>query len=722
MYSRKIIEQRLELLEPKLGFRPEYHSIEKVIRANDHLASLVDKETGSNKRKFKSDEIRWIKNERAICQIDFRYWVTRYAQIKDVENKLIRFRPNIAQEIFLDIIGEFEEEGRAIALQILKARQLGVTTLTELIVAHRVQFVPQVNAVVASSDPDKSRLMAKMMELCWSQQPSWLMPFCTKHVDGESIEFGGQNSAITIQHGAQFTGIARGSTPTVAHLSEVTDFDNPKKLIDASLIKAMHESPWMFLVLESTANGRRDYWHETWEASKEGWKDRTSKLFPLFLPWFVGRDIYPTETWSHARPIPKEWKPDHLTESHARRAQEYVVANDLLRKHLGKDWTMPRRQMYFWEIERQQALRKDALRDFYSEMPADDTEAFQSKNTSVFPMEIITEYREKTVNPLAVFSVVNADIPERLRPAYRDIDQNRKPIKINAPMGNGKRFTADLIPLKFKGYPSFDYKNKLLVYEWPQENREYGLGVDTGDGVEKDDTVIEVLRKGDLENNDKQAAEWASNVIGAYDLSPIAYAIASMYSTHIQGEYRQAKVVIECNRNGEATQLEMRKMGWRNFHIWTRYDSKKINPKNSNKIGWFTNHWSRTMVFDLVIKLLRDELADIGSPAFVDQMQDLEASADKQRLAAAYGGHDDRIIAFGIIAFSMHVLELNGTQRNMMRERLAERSSEIIYPEYEAPLQDREINEDDSIYSSGLILTDADDSPEPLSFLDYQRR
>src|SRR4051812_7070354 len=108
------------MLEPKLGFKPEYHSIEKVIRANDHLSSLVDKETGSNKRKFKSDEIRWIKNERAICQIDFKYWVTRYAQIKDVENKLIRFRPNIAQEIFLDTIGEFEEEGRAIALQILK--------------------------------------------------------------------------------------------------------------------------------------------------------------------------------------------------------------------------------------------------------------------------------------------------------------------------------------------------------------------------------------------------------------------------------------------------------------------------------------------------------------------------------------------------------------------------------------------------------------------------
>ncbi len=719
MYSAKLIQERLEKLIPTLGFEPEYHSVEKVIRANKHFESLVDPETGQSKRKYKSDEIKWIENERAICQVDARYHAERYVFIKDTENRLIRFRPNIAQEIILEIFAELSDEGRAIAVMLLKARQLGMTTLMEILVAHRAQFYPQVNAVVASSDPDKSRLMAEMMELSWRYQPSWLMPICTKHVSGELIEFGKQNSAVSIQHGAQFTGIARGTTPTCAHLSEVADLENPKKLIDASLLRAMHESPWMFAALESTANGRRNYWHETWEASKEGWKDRTAKLCPIFLPWFVGKDIYPTDTWIHARPIPRNWQPKDLTVSHARRAAEYVHANDHLRKHLGEDWKMPKKQMYFWEIERAQAERKNALQDFYAEMPADDTEAFQSKNLSVFPIEIITEFRERTRPPLAVFAIVNPDIPERLRPAARDIDRNRKTISINAPMGNNKRFTAELIPLKFKGYSGFDYNNKLLVYEWPKENRVYGLGIDTADGVQKDNTVIQVLRKGDLEHNDNQAAEWASNVVNAYDLAPISYAIALLYSVPIDGEYQQCKVVVECNRNGEACQLEMRKMGWKRFHQWIRYDNKSLSSKRSNKIGWFTNSWSRRMVFDLVIKLLRDELADVGSPMFVDEMQDLEVEEGGAKLAAAYGGHDDRIMAFGIVAFSMHVLELQGTQRNMMRQRLAERTKEEIYPEYSAPAQDRESGKEETGFATSVL--DSEDQGAEFSYTDHGR-
>jgi hypothetical protein len=722
VYARKVIDARLKALAEKLKFEPEYHSIDKVIRANAHFASLMDTETGAPKRKFKSDEILWIKNERAICQVDFRYWATRYGYIKDKENRLVRYVPNVAQEIIMDIAAELEEEGRAIAMMYLKARQLGVTTWTELAVAHRVQFIPQVNAVAGSSDPDKSRLMAQMMELCWKYQPSWLMPTCTKHVDGELIEFGAQNSAVSIQHGTQFTGIARGTTPTVAHLSEVADFDNPKKLIDASLIKAMHESPWMFLVLESTANGRRNYWHETWEASKEGWKDRTSKLCPVFLPWFVGKDIYPTTTWMHARPIPESWQPKDMTVAHARRAAEYVASSDYLRKHLGSNWKMPRHQMWFWEIERAQAERKNALQDFYAEMPADDTEAFQSKNTSVFSIETISEYRENTKTPLAVYAVVNPDIPERLRPAARDIDRTKKIISMSAPMPNGDRFTAELVPLKFKGYSTFDYNNKLLIYEWPQKEREYGLGIDTADGIHKDNTVIEVVRKGDLENNDGQVAEWASGLVGAYDLAPIAYAIGLLFTVQVGEEYQQPKVVIECNRNGEACQLEMRKMGWRKFHIWQRYDNKKLNAKRSNKIGWFTTSWSRTMCLDLIVKLLRDDLADIGSPMFVDEMQDLEATEENQRLEAAYGGKDDRIMAIAIVLFSLHVLELNGTQRNLMRERLAERSKEEVFPVYSPPAQDRELDDGDPMQSSALIQVEEDYEAPELSYTDHQRR
>jgi hypothetical protein len=706
MYSKKVIARRQGELEKTLPFKLTPHTIEMVASVNGHLDSLLDPETGNTTRKLKTDEVQWIQNERAMCQSDFRYWATRYAFLKDWQSRLVRFAPSIAQGIYLDVCSELEEEGRAIALQILKARQLGMSTITELCVAHRVQFYPQINAVIASSDPDKSAIMAKMMELCWEHQPWWLMPIKTKHKYGELIEFGKMNSAVSIQHGTQFSGIARGTTPTAAHLSEVCDFDKPEALIDSSLLRAMHESPWMFLVLESTASGRHNWWHNTWELSKAGWKDKTSRLRPMFLPWFVGRDIYPTSTWLHSRPVPKKWVPSPVTEKHAQRARSYVKSNDLLRKHLGDEWKMPIEQMWYWQVQREEAEKKNILPQFYSEMPADDTEAFQSTAISVFPLEVITNYRGSINEPLAVYSVVSPDVPERLRPARRDIDPDQRPIHISAPMKQGGRFNADLVPLKFNGYSGGDFSNKLFVWHYPKDNEEYALGIDTADGVGKDRTAIEVIRKGDIENNDLQAAEWASPFVNSYDLAPFAYAIGTLFSTKIDGERRQAKQVIEINRNGEATQLELRKMGWTHFHVWQRYDNKRMKTNNSNKLGWFTNIWSRTMMMDFLVKMLRDEMVDVNSPWFVDEMSDLEASEDRQALRATYGGHDDRIMAAGMALFSMHALELKGTQRNLLKGRAEQRNEGTAYPTYSPGFQGRDVDEFDSVYPYTLYQHD----------------
>lgn len=695
MYSKRIIAERIARLERDLGLKLEYHSISQVTRNNGHFNSLIDPETGATKRKLKPDEVAWIRNERALCQVDFLYYATRYAIVKDWQNRLVRFHPNVAQSILYDIMADLEEQGRAIAIMILKARQLGMSTGTEIAVGHRPQFYPQVNATVASSDPDKSALMAKMMELCWDHMPWFLMPVRTRYKVGELIEYGRQNSGVAIQHGNQFSGISRGTTPTVAHLSEVCDYDDPAGLIDASLLRAMHESPWMFLVLESTASGRHNWWHNTWELSKQGWKEGTARLYPLFLPWFVGRDIYPTETWLRARPIPRKWVPSELTLAHAARAQAYVRKNDLLRKHLGENWEMPIEQKWFWEVERQQYSQKKMLAQFYSEMPADDIEAFQSTNYSVFDVEVISDYRERVKpDPLAVYAVMTPDIPERLKPARRTIDTNQKPLQINATLKTGHRFHADLLPLKFKGYPGFDWTNKLILWEMPQAGEEYGIGVDLSDGVGKDNSVIEVLRKGTLYQNDAQVAEWASPFVNAYDLPPIAFAIGSLFTTranpvetHGHDTRRQPKMVVEVNRNGESTQLELRKMGWTNFHVWIRYDAKKIRATHSQKIGWTTNAWSRPMMMDLLVKAFRDQYIDVNSPYLVDEMSDLEATEDRQSLRAAYGGHDDRIMATGIVLFSMHALELKGTQRNLMRERGENRNQHKVYPTYVPPFQ-----------------------------------
>jgi len=193
------------------------------------------------------NEKDFIRNEIALCRIDFVYWLCRYVFIRHWSGgHLVLFTPNIAQRIVLSIWGELEEKGFAIACLCLKARQLGISTVSEMAVAHRVQFRPNINSIVGSSDPDKSKLMSQMMETCWDNQPWWMIPDMTARRAGQLIEYGKQNSAVSIQHGTQFSGIARGTTTNCVHLSELADFSNPEELVVdgscARVTRTLHDS------------------------------------------------------------------------------------------------------------------------------------------------------------------------------------------------------------------------------------------------------------------------------------------------------------------------------------------------------------------------------------------------------------------------------------------------------------------------------------------------
>jgi hypothetical protein len=683
MYSRVVTTQKVIKAGKRAGFTLEYHDLPHIKQQTKRLNDLLG-DDGRLIRPLSSEEQQWILNESLLCRFDFRYWSSRYAWITHfAENKIVRFTPNIAQNICLDIWAMLEEKGHEISIQQLKARQLGVSTITELAVAHRVQFYRHVNAVVGSSDPQKSFKMSQMMERCWENQPWWLMPRQTKYESGKLIEFGDLKSGVSIQHGSQFSGISRGDTPTVAHLSELCAFINPEELVDASLLRAMHESPWMFLILESTAQGRKNWWHRTWEYSKQYWASGMARLYPMFLPWFVGSDIYPTTTWLHSHPIPSQWSPSQLTAHHAERAKAYVKTDPTLKRYLGESWEMPVQQQWWWEVNRQEYAAKKELSQFYAETPADDMEAFQSTNVSAFDTDTLTSYRENTKPPIGVFGFIGRgdQIPYRMQPDKRDIDPNMPPINIRARWNPSiEPFECQMAPLKFHGYPKTDPNGKLFLWEFPEENELYGLGVDTGDGVGLDRSVIEVLRKGTLERADAQVAEFANPYINAFDLWPICMAVGTLFSPRFDGNHRQAKMVIDCLKNGEATQWELRKHGWNNFHLWVRLDNKRIKQSQAHKLGWFANSWARAMMMDYAIKALRDDCVDINSPYFVDEMSDLERDEMRQSLKAVFGGHDDRFISLGMVFISLHIMEIRGTANSSSSQRMALRSANAADP------------------------------------------
>jgi hypothetical protein len=154
LYSPRIVAQKIDRWVAAGKARPEYHSQAECARAVAPLDSLVEVDhernrTVSRRDPDKSpeatltqDELAWIENERLLSRIDFRYLVSRYAWIKNEEDRPVRMTPWRSQEIFLDIIGEMEEAFIAILLIILKARQLGLSRIISLIILHRVVFFP----------------------------------------------------------------------------------------------------------------------------------------------------------------------------------------------------------------------------------------------------------------------------------------------------------------------------------------------------------------------------------------------------------------------------------------------------------------------------------------------------------------------------------------------------------------------------------------------------
>ena len=588
------------------SFDPRPYSPADVEGMTALLASAWDPESRQQTRELTFEEITFIEHERLYCTHDFRYWASNYVYIVSFEKILAKFQPNMAQRIVLDIWAEMDRKRWAILMIQLKARQLGVSTLTELAVAHRVQFWPDVDAVVASSTPTKTDKLSKMIRTVWEHTPWWLMPRVTKVSNLMPAEFGGHNSALDCtQSGNQFSGVSRGSTPNVAHFSELCEWTNPIEDIDSSFLNAVHETPFVFAILESTALGRDNWWHAKWRLSKEGWPRGRARLCPIFLPWYVGRDIYPDNGWLAKHPVPYEWQPDERLVAYSKRAEAYVQSHPRLKAFMGEHWVLPIEQQWWYEVTRDEYKKGNELNRFLQECPADDFEAFQSSNLSVFPIEVTSRCREAVKEPIGTYKLVGVgaqldDIPVEQLPSSVEIDYAKPAIPIACQWGvHDLRY--ELIPVKYEGYTA-GTDGVIFIWEMPEEGEEYGLGVDTGDGIGRDASIVEVLRKGTMTRHDAQVCEMCSPYINSLQFWPWAYALGSFYATrHKQGaggfssdDKIQPRASIDCLRAGEAVQHEMRKHGWWNFHPWMRYDTKQLRMSSSNKIGFFSNQWART--------------------------------------------------------------------------------------------------------------------------------
>lgn len=675
MFSRRMALAKLEEISKKTGWVPEYHSLSQIESFHSHFQELGRKseESGQDlEAMLDYDSMQFIENEYRICAADYRYWSENYAYI-NANGRIERFRRRASQEMLLELWAERNETQLAIEDQCLKARQQGISTEVELAITHLVNFGIGVKAAIASYDGDACERMGGMMQLAYNEMPSWMRANPTSDRAGSLMAFAGNNTRLTLYSGKKAAGIARGDTPSVIHISEVSIFPHADEVIENSLFNAVHPTPQTFMFLESTGNGNTNWWAKTWYSGRDHWASGGARLRPIFFPWYLASDIFPTETWRREHPVSAGWQPLVETQRMMVRAASYVHQTPLLRRFLGDDWRMPDWQAYFWEVKLLEYRRKDNENGWYQEMPMDDIEALRPEKELYFNIAE-TEKQDQMRSSYSCWSIVGEQIAERFYPDPLEIDYDRERFQIqydghihDMKGRQNKTFEWEFIPLKQpkeKGVELFNANNKLLVFAWPEEGYDYGIGVDNSGGTKQDNSVIAVIGKS-LRGNEPDfvAAIFVSNTINPANMHTYGLAIASLY--RVDGmPYGEPLVAIEqVYGMGDVMQVQMLGMGYRRMYRFSRLDGKNPNAdkKRSKKMGWYTFEWSRSFMLSLYKNAVENHWLRLNDPFLIKQeipsFQADQTEGGKTKFEHEQGKHDDRIFATGI-AFAI----LNDTE------------------------------------------------------------
>jgi hypothetical protein len=691
VYAPSRVAQRIDEAQREFGITLEYHSIADVEAFEDHLKrhnmyTLDQNGAPSGTQQLTQFEHDWILNEQLLVSCDARYALTRYCYLKDDDNFIHRFDFRVPQRIFFDIISDLEASGRTLEFIILKARQLGMSTLVELLIGLRIIFGYGVNAVIGSADQTKTAEMARMIFLLYSYLPIWLRPQHTRKVESDRglLAFGHSQTSVSFQHGAQMSGIARGTTPTIYHLSEVATYTDAENQIESSLLRAVHASPNVFGALESSGEGDKGWWPDRWRSSRDFWAKRAARHCPLFLPWFCGVEMYPKRQWiDYDFPMPSDWRPNQDTRQHVAKCELYVESTPALKKHLledqrrrnvylGPTWRMPIEQQWFWEFGHEEAKRGGTTGKWYQEMCADDEEALQRSITSVFGHQVIQEIESRREKVVDMFCIVGQSIEADHEPPSEYIDYARERIPVRYTNIREESYRWELVPLLERQIqPNVKDPGTatgiLFIWAHPQPGVRYSIGVDTAAGQGEDSTAISVWAIGRSDDDpDTQVAEFASAYVNHVEAFAFVLAIAAYYKTYMDPlatRWKEPYVSIEQLASvGDVAQLQMAKMGYSNFHMMSRYDDK--NPQRSKKMarkrGWFTNTWSRQILTTYFVNCARNLWLTVNSPWLLEEMKTFEAkvtATGRPKLEHEEGKHDDRVFAAAMACFCPHDLE-----------------------------------------------------------------
>jgi len=709
MYAPTLIARKIEaqLARPAIraifpaGEIPRY-TIGDAHQLTGQLSQAVD-ERGTLVRALTAEEQLFIASTRLLTILDYQYFAERFVWIDEEGHGLRPLFPLWESQAFvLQKLGEIElardaaDHPDGILLNVLKARQLGVSTFAESLLAHRILTTPHLRALCGADVEEQAGYLFRMVDRLYQQLPWFLKLQRLNFVKNREMVFSNQSyvktawgkstrgalQSVTGLEGSKGA-IGRGQTYSVIHISELATWDNPEQL-DSALFPTIPISRATLAILESTAEFAGDWWHLHWQTAGEG----EGRFQNLFIPWYA-------EPKKYSLPAPVDWIPMTRTEQHARKCELDSP------KWMGRVVTLSRAQLYWYERTRTYYEKKGELAKFLKEYPADDEECFQYAGKAIFTIEQLEAIDAAgSKRPLRdVWAVEPAREIAELRRMAPEPDagvaatSTRRP---NPPLSPRIPFpTLATAATAYPVPPGYGFRrlttgelhdlpslrsSVLAIWEYPRPRgrRRYAMSVDVSDGLGQDYSVVDIVRLPTIEEPAEQVAQYVSNVVDPKQLAFICDAIGRLYCDEDQVE---ALAAIETNNHGLSTQDTLQlHLGYAHFYVWEYADAASPDHRYSTKIGWVTTARTRPLLLssfhDAIVNF--DPITGwpdfiLNSPITRGELRHFITPDTIGNAEAARGQHDDCVMS-GAIGYYV-AWRLAGGEAEPIAERRRRRAA-----------------------------------------------
>lgn len=580
---------------------------------------------------------------------DFAYWAATCAYIKNkAGGEDLLFRLNRPQRRLVEKFEEMRTAGRPIRLILLKARQWGGSTCSQLYMAWlQLMHRQGLNSLIIAHQGVGSDEIKDMFDRMMERYPYELLyePDDKPQREEKRVEWVGKSRTMIrvpsrnckIKVGtAERPDSCRGGDYSLVHCSEVgiwkkTLGKTPEQILRSACSGVLLQ-PLTMIVYESTANGTGNFFHREYEAARRG----ESQFCSLFVSWF--------EIAQYSLPLTGDEREALARRLLAGRTQE-AAQNDREQPGAYLWWLWEKGatlEAIAWYISERSKYSEHAL--MASEYPSDDVEAFVHSGARVFDRYKVENLRQSCSHPLYTGEI---DVPGAADIAGRHISDTRRAELLRH---------VEFIPLENGGWK---------IWRLPDAERitdRYVTVVDVGGRSMKSDwSVIAVFDRAPMLRGDgpELVAQWRGHT--DFDILAWRAAMAARF-------FGEGLLVIESNTletrdpdrdtDGDQSNFLLNRLRDVYPNLYARARSEEeVRRGAPTRFGFHTNTATKPMIIATLVKVIREGLYTERDEAALDEFLAYERRQNGSYGAIA-GCHDDLLMTRAIgLHICFHELE-----------------------------------------------------------------